>query len=260
MTGSLTVVGTGMTVAGQLTLEARACIERAEKLFFLVPDPVTSSWIRSLNRTAESLLDCYRKGRPRLETYGEMVDRILAPVQDGRRVCAAFYGHPGFFVNPSHEAIRRTRAQGLEARMLPGISSLDCLFADLGIDPGVDGCQIFEATDFLMHRRRFDPRNKLILLQITSVGVRTWEQEKIWSPEGLQLLVDELTEVYPRDHEVVAYEVDPFPVCETRIQRVPLGEIPGCEVSANSTLYVPPFGKAAVDPEMMRRLGLPLPE
>lgn len=259
MAGSLTVVGTGMTVAGQLTLEAKASMEQAEKLFFLVPDPVTTSWIRSLNDSAESLIDCYAKGKPRLETYAEMVERILVPVHDGLRVCAAFYGHPGFFVNPSHEAIRLAREQGFEARMQPGLSSLDCLFADLGIDPGVDGCQVFEATDFLIHGRRFDPRNKMILLQITSVGVRTWEQEKIWSPAGLSVLVDVLMETYPRDHEVVAYEVDPFPVCESVIQRVRLSEVPTADVSANSTLYIPPFGKADFDPEMMERLGLPLP-
>jgi hypothetical protein len=37
--------------------------------------------------------------------------------------------------------------------MLPGISAEDCLFADLGIDPGIYGCQSYEATDFLANGR-----------------------------------------------------------------------------------------------------------
>ena len=40
--------------------------------------------------------------------------------------------HPGVYVAPSHETVLRARAEGYPARMLPGISSEDCLFADLG--------------------------------------------------------------------------------------------------------------------------------
>ena len=53
------------------------------------------------------------------------------------------------FVQPSHESIAIARLEGFSARMLPGISAEDCLFADIGLDPGKDGCQSFEATDFL---------------------------------------------------------------------------------------------------------------
>ena len=76
------------------------------------------------------------EGRSRLDTYQDMVDRILACVREGSDVCVAFYGHPGVFVYPSHEAIKRARIEGYKATMLPGISAEDCLFADLGIDPG----------------------------------------------------------------------------------------------------------------------------
>jgi len=35
--------------------------------------------------------------------------------------------------------------------MLPGISAEDCLFADIGVDPGIYGCQSFEATDLFVN-------------------------------------------------------------------------------------------------------------
>ena len=47
--------------------------------------------------------------------------------------------------------------EGFNAQMLAGISAEDCLFADLGLDPGKNGCQSFEATDFLIRRRQFEP-------------------------------------------------------------------------------------------------------
>ena len=43
-------------------------------------------------------------------------------IRAGFRVCAVFYGHPGVFVYPSHEAIRRARAEGFAARMLPALT------------------------------------------------------------------------------------------------------------------------------------------
>ena len=38
--GSLTVVGTGIQFVGQMTIEARAHIKQAEKVLFLVYDPI----------------------------------------------------------------------------------------------------------------------------------------------------------------------------------------------------------------------------
>jgi len=108
--GSLVVVGTGLQI-GHVTLEARAEMESADKLLCLAADPVTSEWLLKLNPSAESLQPFYAEGKNRLRTYNEMIDRILSSVREGQHVCAAFYGHPGVFVYPSHASIRRARAE-----------------------------------------------------------------------------------------------------------------------------------------------------
>lgn len=128
--GSLVVVGTGISAPGQTTLEAVACIRQADRVFYAVTEPTTEFWIHGLNSTAASLVDLYAEGKDRYKTYKEMADRILTAVRSGSRVCAVFYGHPGVMVNPSHDAIRRARREGFKARMLPGISTEACLYAD----------------------------------------------------------------------------------------------------------------------------------
>ena len=138
--GSLTIVGTGISVLGQTTIEARAHMQQADKLLYLVADPAATHWIEGLNSTAESLQGFYGEGKRRIVTYLEMVEHILFYVREGKRVCVAFYGHPGVFVFPAHESIKQARSEGFTAKMLPGISAEDCLFADLGVDPGSDGC------------------------------------------------------------------------------------------------------------------------
>lgn len=256
--GSLTVVGTGIQL-GHITTEAQAYIQNAEKLFFLVADPITFDWISHQNPTAESLHTFYNDTENRLAVYNAMVERILEYVRQGNNVCTAFYGHPGVFVYPSHEAIRRARLEGYNAKMLPGISAEDCLFADLGIDPGHNGCQSFEATHFAVYRPSISSFVPLILWQIDAIGNLGWSRDKSQNRrdrQGLQLLVDILTTDYSMDHVVSVYEAAQFPVCDPVIQRVPLSLLPETSINGISTLYVPPNPLPAPDKNMLARLGI----
>jgi hypothetical protein len=234
--GSLTVVGTGFAGAAHVTPEALAHMDEAEKLFYLGGDPAQRWWLEQRNPSLESLYDAYRVGGDRRATYAEMVARILAPVRRGRRVCAAFYGHPGVFVYPSHEAIRQARAEGYPAVMLPAVSAEDCLFADLGVDPASAGCQSYEATYFLVRSPRFSPSSALILWQIGAVGVATFETAALWGAAGLRVLVESLCRHYPADHEVVVYQAPVLPVCEPSIVRVPLRGVARAGVTVQSTM------------------------
>lgn len=256
-TGSLTVVGTGIQLAGHVTMAAKAWIEQADKLLFAVADPATAKWLATLNSTAEPL-PYNRNNQRRKETYAQMVERILAEVRQGLNVCAAFYGHPGVFADPAHESIRQARREGFRAEMLPGISAEDCLFADLGVDPGKRGCQSFEATDFLIRRRKFDPTSVLILWQIAFIGNRGFYEEGGHLP-GLRILTEVLQNYYAADSEAIVYEAAVYhPVCQPVIQRMPLSKLPEAKVTEISTLYMPPNPPLEIDMEMVARLGMSL--
>jgi uncharacterized protein YabN with tetrapyrrole methylase and pyrophosphatase domain len=241
--GSLTIVGTGIRVAGHMTLEALAFIELAEKVLYLVTEPVMERWVQQRNPTAESLSDCYAVGKPRHVTYKDMVQRMLFYVRQGLRVTAAFYGHPGLFVDPTHSAVRLARREGYKAILLPAVSAEDCLFADLRLDPGDRGCQSYEATDFLNRLPRFDPRCPLILWQVTVIG----EDSIAYSPnrEGLQELVLALERSYAPSHEVVIYHASVYPICEPVIRRLPLRRVASTHLPMMATLYVPPQRSSA---------------
>lgn len=248
-TGSLTVVGTGIKALGHVTLEAKTCIERAEKLLHLVSDPLTSRWLTDLNPTAETLYSSYVEGRDRRDTYIEIVERILAPVRAGLRVCAAFYGHPGVFTFPSHRAISQARVEGYPALMLPGVSAEDCLFADLGVDPGAHGCQSYDATDFLLFRPQIDPRSALILWQIGVVG---YADHRLQYPTaGLPLVIEFLSAIYASSYVVTLYEAAQYAVCEPVIQRIAIRDLSRAKTTTATTLYAPP------SPRMSRIATLP---
>jgi len=235
--GSLTVVGTGIQAAGQLTAEARLAVEQADEALYLVVDPTTAAWIERANP------------KPR-------VDEIVSRVRQELHVCAILYGHPGVFAWPGHEAIRRLRAEGFRARMLPGISTEDCLVADLGIDPASTGCQSYEATDFLVRRRTIDTGALLILWQAGLVG--EWRFEPTPSLRGLPLLIERLLELYPPEHETILYEASPYPTCEPIVQRLPLHAVGEAEVAPVVTMVLPPLKEPEFDREMLERVRLRL--
>ena len=168
--GQLIVVGTGISVAGQMTLAAKSHIENADIVFMGIMNKVGEHAVKNLNPNSISLDDLYQEGKSRAVTYDQMADRIVQAVSEGHKVCVAFYGHPGVFVTPSHEAIRRVRELGLNAQMLPGVSAEDCLIADLGIDPSRFGCQSYEATQFMFRDYRIDPYMTQIIWQIGLAG------------------------------------------------------------------------------------------
>ena len=95
------------------TIGARIAIESAEKVLMLVTDPASELWIRKLNSNVESLFDCYVEGRPRLEAYKKMVERILNNVREGFKVCVVFYGHPVFLFNLHTNLSRLPASKGL---------------------------------------------------------------------------------------------------------------------------------------------------
>lgn len=256
------VVGTGYNVAGQVTPETLSCLKRADRLFYLMSDPATSAWLKTLNAAAESLHDCYRVGEPGAEACERMVERILAAVRGGLEVCAAFYGHPAIFVPPGLESLRRARQEGFPARMLPAVSFEDCLFADLGVDPGLQGRVLYEATDFLIRPRRFDPTAALILLQVGAIGLVNFQEGDTPNRAGLRLLAQVLRKHYPESHRVALYRASQLPIFEPSIDWVGVAELDEAPLSVLSTLYVPPLPRRPVDQEMLARLrqaaGAPL--
>lgn len=253
--GSLAVVGTGIMLGAHITAEAEAYIRQAELVLYIVTDEAAAFWLRSLNPRARSLASHYADGKRCLDTYGEMTAAILDAVRGGQRVCAVFYGHPGVFVLPAHAAIQQARAEGYPAVMCPGISAEDCLFADLGVDPGRTGCQSFEATDFLIRRRRFDPCTGLVLWQVGLVG-ELYKRPRYEVRRGLRVLVETLAETYPLRHTVVIYEAARDASRRPAISRLPLEELPAAAVQPIATLYVPPLETAPVDLAMLARLGI----
>ncbi|TDK32916.1 SAM-dependent methyltransferase [Luteimonas terrae] len=251
--GRLACVGVGMMLGAHLGPRARRHIETADVVFVAVSDPLVEAWVGRMNTDVRSLQPFYREGRSRHRTYAGMVEAMLTEVRAGRDVCGAFYGHPGVFARVPHDAIAQARAEGFQAVMEPGISAEDCLYADLGLDPGTVGCQHYEASQFMFYRRIIDASAWLVLWQVGLAGVRQTAR-LVNTPAERALLVDRLARDYPRDHLVTLYEAATLPVARPRVERVPLDGLVDATLHQQTTLVVPPARTLERDADMWARL------
>jgi hypothetical protein len=237
--GSLTVVGTGIDITTQLSPGARAAIEGADLVLYVLADPVSSLRVEQLNPRARTLDGHYAAGKRRRVTYDEIVEEVVSEVLAGADVCLALYGHPGVYAAAGHEAIRRVRDAGLQARMLPAVSALDCLFADLGIDPGPRGLQAYEATYFFRTRPPVDPRATLLLLQVGVLCEHSGDPTPV-SAERFPELVDLLRATYGPACEAVLYEAAAYPGARPVVERFRLDDSELPSPSVISTLCITP--------------------
>lgn len=253
--GSLVCVGTGIGLAGQITIIAKSHIENADIVFAALPDSIADQWVQSLNPNFVNLQQFYVDGQVRTECYENMVNAILNAVHAGKNVVGAFYGHPGVFAWAPHESIRRARTAGFTAYMEPGISAEDCLYADLGIDPGSAGCQALETSQLLFYKHIVDPSSLLILWQISLAGDHTLTTYDS-NTHKLELTVQYLNQWYSNEHEVIIYEAPFLPTQKVRMDRIKLSELPQTKLSMISTLVIPPAKKLELDHDTLAMFGL----
>ena len=243
--GELVFVGTGFSLVTQTTPEALAAMRRADKLFHLVAEPAAAVWMNSLNPSAESLALHYREGKPRRDTYREIVDSVLADVRLGKKVCVALYGHPTVGCDPTQMLLAHGREEGFAVRILPGISSDACLYADLGIDPMEDGIQAYEASLFVQKRPRIDTRTPILLWQIGFIGESSIKFSGRANKPGVTALARRLTAYYGNDHKVALYQASWYPFLPSTITWTDVRSLPETATAAVATLFVPPRAPAA---------------
>jgi uncharacterized protein YabN with tetrapyrrole methylase and pyrophosphatase domain len=252
--GSLVCVGVGMTLGSHLTPLSRSYIEQADIVFTAVSDGVIELWLGHMHGDVRSLQGFYREGKPRTTTYREMVAAMLAEVRSGKHVCGAFYGHPGVFAGVPHKAIEMARHEGFSAHMEPGVSAEDCLYADLGIDPGKYGCQHYEANQLMFYRRRIDTSAYLIVWQIGVAGDQSTARFAT-GPAHRQVLIDVLASDYALNHEVTVYKAATLPIGRPSVRTLPLGELATAQFDMHATLVIPPATPLQMNVEIRARLS-----
>lgn len=256
-TASLTLVGSGIKFYSHLTHESKAYILQSDLVLYLVNDPVMKSWIENNSKQSESLDGLYAQYPERLVCYQAITNYILKCLRKRQHVCVVLYGHPCVYSKPGLDAVIQANQEGFDTCILPGISAEDCLFADLKIDPSTCGCQSFEASDFLIYKRQFDPTCHVVFWQIDAIGLLDQSSTEN-NKAGLKLFIQKLRPHYSAEHQVIIYEASQYPGFHPKITYVHLKNLLETPLTRISTLYIPPAYRAAPDIEILKKLNINL--
>jgi hypothetical protein len=171
-------------------------------------------------------------------------------------VTFALHGHPLVAAQPPFLVLELANALDLRVTVLPGISAIDAIFADLRLDPVIDGVQMYEATDLLLRRRPLQPEVPAILWQIGPVET-CLHSLAVSRPGRFSRLIAHLRQYYPARHEVVAIYCSPHPILPPAILRFPLEDMGdhARDIHTGFTLYVPPAASRPIqDYDLLAKL------
>lgn len=247
----LIVVGSGIKSISHLTEETKRVIQNADKVLYLVNEDNLKQWIQREAKNSESLDSIYFSSEKRIEAYQALTNYIIEEYKKVSILCVVFYGHPTFFADSALNAVRKIKKDGGEAIILPAISAQDCLFSDLEIDPGEQGCFSIEATELVLFERYIDVRAHLILWQVANFGRTDGKKTN-----NLSILKNYIRGYYPADYSICLYEAPSLPTCSPKIEWIQLCNLELSVISSITTIYIPPIEKKAISNKYLKLLDL----
>jgi hypothetical protein len=106
----------------------------------------------------------------------------------------------------------------------------------------------------MFYRRRIDPSAYLILWQVGLAGDRSLARFST-GPAYRRLLVELLTQDYPIDHPVIAYEAATLPITAPRMDELRLSELVDADLRSETTLVLRPARRMEPNRTVLDRLA-----
>jgi uncharacterized protein YabN with tetrapyrrole methylase and pyrophosphatase domain len=253
----LYIVGLGIVNVRQITHEVEAVLRRSKEILFVDRGYGIAEYLEQMCQKVTNLAEAsYQEEDHRLNAYNKMTAMVLQAALDHSPVTFAIYGHPMVFVYPTLQVIQAAPLLGLRVQVLPGISTMDCLFIDLKLDPSSQGLQIYEATDLLLRQRPLQPDVACFILQIGTIESRLYS-EATSTAERFSRIKTHLLKFYPPEHKVKAVYSSTFPLSPSIIIEFPIGEIELHFESLHpgATVYIPPLTiRPIADRELLSKI------
>jgi precorrin-2 methylase len=256
------IVGLGIVGVHQITREVEETIRRCRHTLVIDSGFGILSYLRNICAEVTSLVPFYERGKSRLPTYRRMAAEVINAAITGPPVCFATYGHPLVYCYPAVLIQRAAKLLDLRVETFPGISSLDTLFVDLGIDVAADGVQMYEATDLILRRRPIQNDVACILWQTNVVADPTYETDRRPAEQFLSLQ-NYLLEFYPPEHSVTLVFSKTFPLLPSIVETFRLATLAADLERApqGGNLYIPPLHKRAIeDYQLLEKLTAQMSE
>lgn len=252
----LYIAGLGIVSVRQVTREAESAMRRSTEIFYASDAIGIDGYLAGLcPKVTEVYVSTLREGEDRLSKYNRIAAMVIEAALDHPPVTFAVAGHPMVFVYPTQQILDVADDLGLRVKVLPGISSLDCMIVDLQLDPGTQGVQMFETTALLLQQRPLQPDVPCFLWQIGSVETRMFTRMRS-VPQRFARLQQHLLQFYPADHLVKVVYSSSHPLAASAVLEFPIDRMHehAAEIHPGATLYIPPSQLAQIKDRELEQL------
>jgi hypothetical protein len=237
------LVGAGVAFPEHLTIETIEILTVCERICTNLPEAALDGLPQDLRDKCVSLWPLYQDGRIRTENYRDVFNAIVELAEVKTPIAWLTPGHPVIFDSVSASLLNEGKARGWNLRVIPAVSCIDTLLAELGYDPA-HGLLIHEATGLVRRRIPVVPSVAMMLLQPAVFDVDVAIISGDSSGPDLSPLRDYLIEFHSAEHECAlirssskAGERD----LVTWLKLRDLAAVP-YQLVAGATLFVPPAG------------------
>ena len=221
----LYIVGLGIVSVRQITREVESAMRRSNEILYASDAIGIEDHLKTLcANVTEVYVSTLREGEERLSKYNRIAAIVIEAALDHPPVAFAVAGHPQVFVYPTQQILTVAEYLDLRVKVLPGISSFDCMIVDLRLDPGTRGVQMFEATGLLLQQRPLHPDVPCFLWQVGSVETRLFTRAPS-APGRLVRLQNHLMRYYPPAHKVKVIYSSSHPLAATSVLEFRIDEL-----------------------------------
>ena len=242
------IVGIGIRGISEITPEVERILRRSTGIFYMDPRPLVSRYFNRINRNSHNLFERYKESRRAYDVYEELSSMVVSKALKKPGVCYATYGNPMIYDTITDLILRKASSRRLKVEVVPGISALDTVLAELKLTILDQGLQIFEANRLVLHRQKIDPSVPCLVFCVGSFGTVIITLRRRNTTRRFTPLQKYLLKTYPPKHRIYLVVSSLHKDMPSRITVTSLNRLARMyrRIDYNTTLYIPPVTSAKV--------------
>jgi hypothetical protein len=235
----LYLLGAGISFPEHLTMQTIEILTACNRICSNLPQSELDNLPEALRAKCRSLWPLYQENRNRSENYHIVAKAVLDEAAQKSPVAWMTQGHPLIFDSVSEALLKAAPLHGWRVCVVPAISCLDTILAELGYDPA-GGLVIYEATSLVMQNLPLVPSFATLLLQPSAFGSNLTHYSSRWTPD-LRPLRDHLLSFFTADHRCAFVRSNSQRVGPSQVSWWELAALTSApfDVVAGSTLFLP---------------------
>jgi precorrin-2 methylase len=254
---SVFIIGLGVSIPDHTTVEAYRVMESCARLYSIVQEP-SLLWLpkgAAEKVQVVNVLPMYTEGALRTDNYERVARTIIDSIREIKPVGYVTYGNPLSYDSVAQNVIRYAVQSGISFRVVPGISSIDTLLCDLGVDMA-PGLQIYEASWVVAAQVNLRTDVATVLLQIGAFGSFRAYYRTPPSAASLVDLASYLTRFYPASHRVFLVRSSSLPDSSGNVRALDLKSLCAAQTEdiLNASMYIPALRNSDLDKEIISKM------